>query len=232
MRRAFEPAEPIRAVTFDVGGTLIKPWPSVGHVYAAVARRHGARVSARTLNRQFAAAWKAKKDFAHRLSDWSDLVDRTFAGLVETPPSESFFPELYEQFARPSAWRIFDDVIPCLEELRRRGARLGAISNWDERLRPLLRALKLESWFQTIVVSIEAGHAKPDSRVFAAAAEQLEIAPSAILHIGDSLLEDFEGAKSAGFQALLLDRGRSRSKPEALRSLRKLPLLATAGGCD
>ena len=30
----------IQAVTFDVGGTLIRPWPSVGHVYAEVAARH------------------------------------------------------------------------------------------------------------------------------------------------------------------------------------------------
>ena len=28
------PLEEIKAVTFDVGGTLIRPWPSVGHVYA------------------------------------------------------------------------------------------------------------------------------------------------------------------------------------------------------
>jgi hypothetical protein len=36
----------IRAVTFDVGGTLIEPWPSVGRVYAEVAARHGVEVAA------------------------------------------------------------------------------------------------------------------------------------------------------------------------------------------
>ncbi len=41
----------IRAVTFDVGGTLIEPWPSVGHVYAEVAARHGvAAIDVATLN--------------------------------------------------------------------------------------------------------------------------------------------------------------------------------------
>jgi hypothetical protein len=30
----------IRAVSFDVGGTLIEPWPSVGRAYAEVAARH------------------------------------------------------------------------------------------------------------------------------------------------------------------------------------------------
>jgi len=31
----------IRAISFDVGGTLIRPWPSVGHVYAEVAAQQG-----------------------------------------------------------------------------------------------------------------------------------------------------------------------------------------------
>ncbi len=33
----------IRTVTFDVGGTLIRPWPSVGHVYAETAAGHGVK---------------------------------------------------------------------------------------------------------------------------------------------------------------------------------------------
>src|SRR6266542_882226 len=53
-----------QAVTFDVGGTLIEPWPSVGHVYADVAASHGLKdISADALNRQFAEAWRALKEF-------------------------------------------------------------------------------------------------------------------------------------------------------------------------
>ncbi|HXR07525.1 MAG TPA: HAD family hydrolase [Candidatus Acidoferrum sp.] len=130
-------AVPIRAITLDVGGTLLQPWPSVGHVYAEVAARHGLQISPKDLNRRFAAAWRAKKDFSHTQSGWSALVDQTFAGLVGTPPSRSFFPALYAAFSSPSAWRVYDDVLPCLEQWRRRGLKLGAISNWDDRLRPL-----------------------------------------------------------------------------------------------
>jgi hypothetical protein len=32
-----------------------------------------------------------------------------FVGLVVEPPSR-LFPELYERFAQPSAWRIYADV--------------------------------------------------------------------------------------------------------------------------
>ena len=130
------PQSAIRAVTLDVGGTLIAPWPSVGHVYAAVASRHGLQLSSEVLNRQFVAAWRARKDFFHTLAGWSELVDQTFAGLVEIPPSRSFFPELFKEFSSARSWRIYDDVLPCLEQLRRRGLKVGAISNWDQRLSP------------------------------------------------------------------------------------------------
>ncbi len=209
----------LRAVTLDVGGTLIAPWPSVGHVYAAVAARHGLPLSPAALNRQFAAAWRAKRDFSHGRAGWSDLVDQTFAGLVETPPSRSFFPELYEAFSSAKAWRIYEDVLPCLQELRRRGLKLGAISNWDERLRPLLKELELDTWFDAIVISAEAGRAKPHPAIFQRAAEQLQTDPAAILHLGDSRTQDFEGARAAGFQALLLRRGQPRRGEDQISSL-------------
>ena len=196
----------IRAVTFDVGGTLIQPWPSVGHVYSEVAKRHGIDASPEILNQRFAAAWKAKKDFAHKKSDWLELVGQTFAGFAESPISEAFFSELYDQFARTVAWKIYDDVLPCLERLQRGGIRLAAISNWDERLRPLLHELGLDRHFETIIISAEAGSGKPSPHIFRRAAEQLGLPPQTILHIGDSRGEDYEGARGAGFRALLLER--------------------------
>lgn len=209
----------IRAVTLDVGGTLIEPWPSVGQVYATVASRHGFQLSSGVLNRRFAAAWRAKKDFSHSRAGWSELVDQTFAGLLETPPSRSFFPELYEEFSSAHAWRIYDDVLPFLAELRRRGLKLGVISNWDERLRPLLKKLELAAWFDAIVISAEDGAAKPHPAIFQRAAEQLQTDPASILHIGDSRVEDFAAARSAGFQALLLRRGKPPRLGEQIASL-------------
>jgi dihydrofolate synthase/folylpolyglutamate synthase len=209
----------ICAVTFDVGGTLIEPWPSVGSVYAEVAAQHGVKVAAEALDRQFAMAWTAKGDFSYSISDWSNLVRQTFAGLTDMPPSASLFSALYNRFATAAAWRIFDDVVPCLQELKRRGIKLGIISNWDERLRPLLRELQLDGYFNSIVISGEAGWQKPNPKIFQAAAVQLGTSPEAILHIGDSSSEDVAGARAAGLQALLLTRGR------ALSSLRSLPSL-------
>jgi putative hydrolase of the HAD superfamily len=184
-----------------------------------VALRHGFTISPGDLNRRFAAAWRDKRDFSHTQAGWSELVDRTFAGLVETPPSRSFFPELYKEFSSAKAWRIYDDVLPCLEQWRRRGLKLGAISNWDERLRPLLQELKLDTWFDAIVISAEAGRAKPHPAIFQRAAEELQTDPAAILHLGDSRVEDFTAARAAGFQALLVRRGEPPRADEQISSL-------------
>jgi putative hydrolase of the HAD superfamily len=218
----------IRAITFDVGGTLIEPWPSVGHLYAEVAAGHGYPTLAPTiLNRRFAEAWQARGDFAHSQAAWESLVDATFAGLVDRRPSDSFFLDIYARFAEPGAWRIFDDVIPTLEELASRGIPLAAISNWDERLRPLLKGLNLEGYFEAILVSCELYFTKPSNVIFEHALRKLGLPAGEVLHVGDGRLEDLNGARAAGLQARLIDRRRP-SDPDAINSLTELLTLTEA----
>jgi putative hydrolase of the HAD superfamily len=199
----------IRAITLDVGGTLIQPWPSVGHVYAEVAADHGCGpVDPAILNSRFIEAWRSRRDFEHSHQGWSKLVDATFVGLVDRRPSESFFPALYERFADPAAWKIHDDVPPALDELASRGLPMAAVSNWDERLRPLLKALNLDGYFEAVLVSCELYFAKPSNVIFEHALRKLGVAPGDALHVGDSELEDMEGARGAGMQAMLIDRSK------------------------
>lgn len=215
---------PFQAVTFDVGGTLLTPWPSVGSVYADVAAHHGyPGISPARLNQRFAAAWRRLKRFRYTRSAWAALVDTTFGPAFRPPPSRTFFPQLWDRFAEPEAWRIFADVRPTLDHLAARGCRLGIVSNWDERLRPLLRALQLDKYFEIIVISCEAGAAKPSRRVFRLASQQFRLPPSVILHVGDSLRHDYTGALKAGFQARLLRRAAGRRGQEIIASLRMLP---------
>src|ERR1035441_2944909 len=190
---------PIKAVTFDVGGTLLEVWPSVGHVYAQVAARNGVkRLSGTALNRRFAAAWRAATPFSHTRLGWARLVDATFRGLTEQPPSQTFFAELYDRLAAPDAWRIFPDALPTLDALAARRLKLGVISNWDERLRPLLKRLKLAGYFEIIVVSREVHASKPARAIFQHAVRRLGLPAEAVLHVGDSLSMDVRGARAAG----------------------------------
>jgi putative hydrolase of the HAD superfamily len=210
-------------VTFDVGGTLIDPYPSVGHIYADVAARNGERgISPALLSRRFGAAWRALKHFRYTRGEWARLVEATFRGLTKRPPRRTFFPALYDRFSQPQAWRIYDDVLPALETLAARGLKLGIISNWDERLRPLLHALELHRHFDAIVVSSEVGVAKPARGIFHRATADLRLAPEMLLHVGDSPALDVRGARAAGLQARLLRRKAKRRVPGEIRSLAEL----------
>lgn len=219
----------IRAVSFDAGGTLIEPWPSVGQVYADVgARFTEERLDAREINARFAAAWQARgSDFDYSRAAWAALVARTFMGspLGADP---RFFHELYEHFALPAAWRIYDDVLPALRALGARGLKLAVVSNWDDRLRPLLERLGLRRHFDVIVVSGEVGVHKPEPGIFAHAARQLGVPCETILHVGDSESEDVQGARAAGWRAVRLRRQAPARPPDQIASLEDLAkLLAT-----
>lgn len=217
------PNSSVQAVTFDVGGTLIECRPSVGHIYAQEAARYGfTGICPELLNRRFAAAWRSLKGFQHTRSQWCALVDETFRGLTERRPSETFFPQLFNRFADADSWHVYDDVLPVLDSLASRGLKLGIISNWDDRLRPLLSRLRLDKYFETIVVSCEIGPPKPAAATFDAAASRLQIPPGAILHIGDSLEMDVVGARAAGLQALWLQRSKTVTAVGAIWSLAEL----------
>jgi putative hydrolase of the HAD superfamily len=214
----------IKAVTFDVGGTLIEPWPSVGHVYAEVAARHGLKTfSAEQLNSRFKTAWKARHSFEHSRREWAELVDEVFDHPASGLPSKTFFPELYDQFAKPDAWRVYEDVLPALDALASRGIRLAVISNWDERLRGLLRSLNLDRYFEVFTISCEVGFSKPSRVIFRQAAFELDLRPDAILHVGDSIEMDVEGAKMAGFHALQICRTADKPGDGKMQSLAELP---------
>ena len=195
----------IQAVTFDIGGTLIEPWPSVGHVYADVAGRFGIRANPDQLTLRFGAAWKAKRGFDYSRAAWFELVRSTF---------------------EPDAWRIAHDALQAIDALATQGIRLGAISNWDDRLLPLLERLELRRHFETVAVSCEVGFAKPSPEIFHHALRKLGLPPEATLHVGDSMTEDVEGARSAGMSAALIRRReREPASPPIIRDLRELTVI-------
>ncbi|MBL9137854.1 MAG: HAD-IA family hydrolase [Verrucomicrobiales bacterium] len=222
MNRPKPLTHPIQAVTFDVGGTLVVPHPSVGEVYHRIAVGHGVTgTSPELLDQRFQKAWHAARSSPQRREEWESLVDAVFEGLSPTPPSQTFFAELYEEFGRARAWRVLPEVIPTLEALAGQGVDLGIVSNWDERLRPLLGELRLDRYFSCFAISCETGFAKPSPVIFQEALRQLGCPAATVLHVGDALREDFAGAMSAGLAALHLRRD-ATSRDLQIRSLEEV----------
>src|SRR2546428_118304 len=112
--------------------------------------------------------------------------------------NDDYFADLYDEFARANAWRVYPDVVESLRTVRGRGWHAGAISNWDERLRPLLERLGLRKHLDSITASCEVGAEKPDPRIFRAALEAAGVQAGEAWHIGDAESEDVRGAEAIG----------------------------------
>jgi HAD superfamily hydrolase (TIGR01662 family) len=101
--------------------------------------------------------------------------------------------------------QLFPDVIDTLEELRRRGYRLGAITNRGysgPKFQDEVRDLGLTALFETMAVSCDVGFVKPHPRIYQYALDQMGIEPEEAAMVGDSLRADVEGAKTMGMTAI------------------------------
>lgn len=212
----------VEAVLFDVGGTLIEPWPSIGHIYAEVAAGFGGTsLDTERLNRQFLATWKAKGDFHYTPEHWKGIVIESFEGMMPLESCLEMFPKLYQRFEDPDVWKVHEDVMPALDDLASRGFKLGIVSNWDTRLKPLLSRLRLDGFFDFVSVSCDIGFTKPSPVIFEHTIGKFGLPPERMLHVGDQKEEDVTGARDAGLQSLLLDRS-ATSGPGVIRQLTEL----------
>ncbi len=203
-------------MTFDVTGTLIHS-PRLAEIYSEAFERHGVEASPAEIARLFPVVWKeldcATAPGRCRFDShpggarkwWKRFVDRMVELLEAQQPDRFLAAELWNRFARAEAWEVYPEVADVLENLRKRGLRLGVVSNWDERLPDLLIDLELDL-FDVVVHSSSIGIAKPSSGIFARTLVLLGTPPRNALHVGDSRLEDVEGAMGAGMSALLVDR--------------------------
>jgi len=230
----------VTSVFFDLVGTLIEARGSIGTQYADVARRFGIKADAEALDRvlgtvlsrspTFALPDPTEPDLASReRRAWRAIVGTAFAeaGYGEALASPSFreyFEALFAHFATRDAWMVYPDVIPALEELRRGGHRIGLISNFDNRVFPLLDRLGLA--FASVTIPALAGAAKPDPTIFRHALAVNGIAAGEALFVGDSVAEDILPARAAGLAVILIDRHGSSQAPEGVPRVPSLVELA------
>jgi HAD superfamily hydrolase (TIGR01549 family) len=138
---------------------------------------------------------------------WRAVVRKSFGPAADSPRFEDFFRKVFEEFALPHRFEFFPEVPGVLTALRDRGYRLGIISNWDFRLRPVLAGLGQLDLFHPVVISGEVGREKPDPGIFEIARKMAGAAPAdRLLHIGDSPADDYHAALAADFEARLLKR--------------------------
>ena len=225
----------IKAVTFDCAQTLI----GVDWKPAALAVRCAELAgfsfdklgAAGTYDRLLRASWAEFQDL--NLTRDCTQTDAFWMRLTETWADQCGFPagsaqsivdiaeqELYGP--RSSVFSLYDDVVPCLDQLQSAGLQMAVVSNWDISLHRTLRSFGLSDYFETVVASMEIGIEKPDERIFRAALEKLGVLPTEALHVGDNPLDDYRGARGAGMDAVVIDRQTNSTSRVFLKSLSDL----------
>ncbi len=204
----------IKVVLFDAEGTLFRIWPSVGHIYAEVCRPFGLSASPADLDQSFQEAWQAHLKRGHRrrltpkecFQEWYQIFLDTVSPYGKLTDPKAAYRACYEAFARKEAFRP-SPGIEVLSLLRKQGRRLAIVSNWDERLRRLLKDFGLLDLFEEVFIACELGIAKPDPAFFELACRSLKVLPDQALMIGDNLEEDVLAARRAGLWALFYPGG-------------------------
>ena len=195
----------VRAVIFDWGGTLT-PWHSIDHedLWLGVCTRHYPAADAAAMA---AAARAAERELwlLAESAQQSATLDSVFtrAGVMATA---AFLASYYE------AWdphTLTDpDVPPLLRELRRRGIKIGVLSNtmWPREAheRIFIRDEVLDL-IDGAVYSSEIPWVKPHPEAFRAAMAAVGVTdPADCVFVGDRPYDDVYGAKSAGMRAVLV----------------------------
>jgi putative hydrolase of the HAD superfamily len=199
-------------ILLDALGTLLALEPPAPRLRTELAERFGLAVSEEQAARAIAAEityYRAHLDEGRDAAGLADLRRRCAEVVRSALPQEAAdvgLDAVLETLLASLRFTAFADVRPALDAARNRGQRLVVVSNWDVSLHDRLRELGLEPLFDAVLTSAEAGTRKPAPAIFAQALALVGAAPSAALHVGDSLEEDVAGARAAGVRPVLVRR--------------------------
>ena len=206
----------IRAVFFDLGETLFEPldnWVTTGNI-AKLAGTIQVQVSSDELITQYRQLREeVTLDFAKRsFYLHKDFVNEAMRRLLihyelkdVNKAIENFSYSQREaviQYLKPQA-----DCFDVLKTLRERKLKLAIVSNIDDDwLDPLVESWKLDSYVDFILSSETARSCKPDTSIFMQASHAVGIAPHQIVFVGDSFVNDVQGAHDVGMHPVWLNQ--------------------------
>jgi 2-haloacid dehalogenase len=221
----------LKAVFFDLGGTLMEDEGDRAAKVEALAAVNGRYGIPRT--GEEALLWFLRDlgpIYAGQPERWIPIRDhlrRNFIaylkehGKVATDADCAWFEGTYDRM-HVKMCRLDPDAIPTLGQVRGMGLHVGLLSDVDETwVRPILEALGIEPFFDSVTTSEGVGVGKPNPRIFRAALGTADCAPDEAAVVGDSSSRDVEGAKAVGMRAIYVQRG-DASAPRADVTVRSL----------
>jgi putative hydrolase of the HAD superfamily len=225
---------PVSAVLLDAMGTLVELDPPAPRLRDQLRERLGVEVSlaeAQAAMRAEIAHYRANQ---HAAGDRARLarLRRECARVVrDTIPELEPYRVGAVLPALLGAIRFtpYPDAEPALRRLRAAGVRRIVVSNWDISLHDVLASTDLDRLLDGVLASGELGVGKPSVHIFRHALAMAGAPADRVVHVGDRVDEDVEGARGAGIEAILLRRD-GEPGPEGVRTIRSLTELPVALG--
>ncbi len=235
----------LRAVIFDLGGTLMHERAAWEPVIAQAdeALTNYLREQGMELNlSSFPSEFRKRIDRYFRQRE-KDLLETSYSFVLRDVLADKGYRDIPDALIRTALDRLFaitqanwvpeEDALPTLKRLEESGYRLGMVSNAgdDQDVQQLARRFGIFPYFDFILTSAACSYRKPHPRIFEMALSNWYFLPSEAVMVGDNLDADIRGAKSAGLYAVWISRRAGQQngdpllvQPDAeLSSLSELP---------
>jgi putative hydrolase of the HAD superfamily len=193
-----------KAILFDLYDTLAYITPdAIQEGRRELARLAGVDPDA------WAAAWRANamERMLGTLGDMGQTLKTMLVALGADPPPELIADlVLRENRAWAESVKLYPEALPTLRELRRRGYRLGLVSNCSCQAGAVVGALGLAELLDVTVLSCDVGVAKPDPAIFRHASDGLGLEPAACMFVADGAFTELDAAKALGMIAVKIEQ--------------------------
>lgn len=159
------------------------------------------------------------KDFLSKHEALDCLLDRLDVSMTYRR-KRRFFREFED-------WKnkieVYSDTVKTLQELKRRGCKIGIVSNNNIFVEDLIKKEGIEEYADSIVLSHKIGLIKPDERIYLACLGELNVSALQTTMIGDQLEKDVLTPISLGMQGILFDpQNKSQYGGRKIRKLNEL----------
>jgi putative hydrolase of the HAD superfamily len=203
----------IDAIFIDLGNTLrilIKDEEHQASARQKITQLVGARESPGAFCELIDQRYKVYRKWAFQTRIEATEPELWTQWLLPDYPAEKIIPlatELTFEYRQTMGKRIVQpEARAVIEELVRRGYKLGIISNviTSKEIHDWLEADDFAKYFKSVVLSSLFHHRKPDPEIYWEAAQRIGVSPERCVYVGDNLDRDVEGTRRAGFGMVVI----------------------------
>ena len=209
----------IKAIFFDLDGTLRHNVPSAYEILNAYLSEHGISISPENhlkAMRWEYSYWASSADLrddiiAHSIDTdqfWTEYTKRRLLALnLSLEQSTEFAPKVSKHMGesyKPESI-VPDDVRRVLPELKQAGYTMAVISNRDRPFQDILDSHGLSEFFDFSLAAGEVDIYKPEPGIFDHALHRASLIAQETVYVGDNYFADVIGSRRAGLQPVLYD---------------------------